>query len=384
MKKILSMLVFAALIISCSNTDPVPGDDNINNPIPEDVIPDDSTSEDGSTDESTSEDSNAENTVSEVNIINDPYEGIDWETVYRLKAGLHVHTVNSTIEHGVEEGTTVTPAEQIARYEELGYDVLAITDHDYVTYPWSEYGKEDSQMISIKGNEFSKNDNFCAYFCDWLDLPGEGPEKTVGFEESVKLASEAGAVIYLAHPMRSGSIKNPIYSARILRKYPQVYGIEVLNVGQFQKNNSIELWDKLLTELIHERQVWGTSSDDAHSTGKAGYGWTIFLTTERTEEAVKDALMNGNSFFSTPKMVIVPKLKVTPTITSITHDKTLKTLTITATDHERVEWTSMGQVVATGETINYASVEGIDKYLRATVYGLGGATFTQPWTVEVK
>ena len=320
-----------------------------------------------------------------VTITNDPYEGIEWGNVLHLKSSLHVHTVNSTIEHGPEEGTTVTPAEQISRYEELGYDVLAITDHDYVTYPWSEYGKPDSQMILIKGNEFSKNDNFCAYFCDWLDLPGEGPEVTVGFEESIAQVSKDGGIIYLAHPMRSGDIKNADFSAAILRKYPQIYGMEVLNVGQFERNNSIELWDKLLTELLPERQVWGTSSDDAHSVRKAGFGWTIFLTAERTEAAVKDALMNGNSFFSTSKIVeTVPMLDVTPGITSIIHDRKHGTLTISATDYDRVEWTSMGEVVHIGETINYAAVEGVDKYLRATVYGPGGATFTQPWTVEKK
>lgn len=320
-----------------------------------------------------------------VTITNDPYEGIEWGNVLHLKSSLHVHTVNSTIEHGPEEGTTVTPAEQISCYEELGYDVLAITDHDYVTYPWSEYGKPDSQMISIKGNEFSKNDNFCAYFCDWLDLPGEGPEATVGFEESIAQVSKDGGIIYLAHPMRSGDIKNAEFSAAILRKYPQIYGMEVLNVGQFERNNSIELWDKLLTELLPERQVWGTSSDDAHSVRKAGFGWTIFLTAERTEAAVKDALMNGNSFFSTSKIVeSVPMLAVTPGITSIIHDRKHGTLTISAADYDRVEWTSMGEVVHIGETINYAAVEGVDKYLRATVYGPGGATFTQPWTVEKK
>ena len=217
-----------------------------------------------------------------VTITNDPYEGIEWGNVLHLKSSLHVHTVNSTIEHGPEEGTTVTPADQIARYEELGYDVLAITDHDYVTYPWSEYGKADSPMISIKGNEFSKNDNFCAYFCDWLDLPSQGPEKTIGFEESIEQVSAEGGIIYLAHPMRSGDIKNAEFSAMIFRAYPQVYGMEVLNVGQFERNNSIELWDKLLTELLPERQVWGTSSDDAHSVRKAGFGWTIFLTSEPT------------------------------------------------------------------------------------------------------
>ena len=198
MRKILSLLLFCAVLISCRQVKSTSG----------------------------------------VTITNDPYEAVDWDSVFRLKSSLHVHTVNSTIEHGVEEGTTVTPAEQIARYEELGYDVLAITDHDYVTYPWSEYGKEDSPMISIKGNEFSKNDNFCAYFCDWLDLPGQGPEKTVGFEESIKQVSAEGGIIYLAHPMRSGDIKNAEFSAMIFRAYPQVYGMEVLNVGQFERNNS--------------------------------------------------------------------------------------------------------------------------------------------------
>ena len=315
-------------------------------------------------------------TCTSVTIVNDPYDDINWSEVLQLKASLHVHTVNSTIEHGPEEGTTVTPTEQIARYEELGYDVLAITDHDYITYPWDV----ESRMISIKGNELSKNDNFCAYFCDWLDLPGEGPEVTVGFEESLRQASEAGAILYLAHPMRSGSIKDPAFSAEVLRNYPQVYGIEVLNVGQFERNNSIELWDKLLMELMPERQVWGTSSDDAHSVRKAGYGWTIFLTAERTEKAVQDAMMHGNSFFSTSKIVdSAATLDVTPSITSIVHDKKAATLTISATDYDRIEWTSMGEVVAEGETICYASVQGIDKYLRATVYGPGGATFTQPW-----
>lgn len=316
-------------------------------------------------------------------ITNDPYDGINWNEVLQLKASLHVHSVNSTIEHGPEEGTTVTPAQQIAKYEELGYDVLAITDHDYITYPWAEHGASESQMVAIKGNELSKNDNMCVYFCDWLDLPGEGPETTVGFEESLKQASEAGAVIYLAHPMRSGSIKDPEFSADVLRRYPQVYGIEVLNVGQFERNNSIELWDALLSELAPERNVWGTSSDDSHSVSMSGFGWTVFLTTERSEGAVKDAMINGNSFFSTSKIVdTVQKLNVTPTITSISHDKDAGTLTISASDYDRIEWTSMGRVVAAGEKISYASVEGIDKYLRATVYGPGGATFTQPWGVK--
>jgi hypothetical protein len=42
----------------------------------------------------------------------------------------------------------------------------------------------------------------------------------------------------------------------------------------------------------------------------------------------------------------------------------------------------MGKVVAEGATINYASTKGIERYLRATLYGPGGATFTQPWAMK--
>ena len=317
-------------------------------------------------------------------VVNDPYEGVDWATTLQLKAALHIHTCNSKIEHGEEEGTTVTPAEQVANYEKIGYDVAAITDHDYITYPWEVYGIH-SDLIAIKGNELSKNDNICAYFCDWLDRPGEGPEVTVGFEESIQKASDAGAILYLAHPMRSGEIKDPKFSTDILRRYPQVYGIEVLNVGQFERNNSIELWDALLSELLPERQVWGTSSDDSHSIRMSGYGWTTMLTSERTAEAVGEALKQGTTLFSTTKIATGnTPIGDVPHITAIHHNKEQRTITISATDYEHIEWVSMGKVVATSESINYATCEGVEKYLRATLYGAGGTTFTQAWALNKK
>lgn len=316
-----------------------------------------------------------------VRVVNDPYADICWESTLQLKSSLHVHTVNSTIEHGIEEGTTVTPKEQIERYEALGYDVLAITDHDYITYPWEEYGKSDSKLLAIKGNELSKNDNMCLYFSDWLDLPGTGPASTEGFFESIEAGGKSGGVIYLAHPMRSGDICRAEFSAEVFLKHPQVYGMEVLNVGQFERNNSIKLWDEVLSLVMPERQVWGSSSDDAHSTRKAGFGWTTLLAEERTEEAVREALTSGKSLFSTPKMVANPKGEV-PHISSISHDAKRGKITISATHCDSIIWTSNGARVAEGATINYARTKGVKKYLRATLYGAGGATFTQPWAVE--
>lgn len=314
-------------------------------------------------------------------VVYDPYAEVDWSTTLQLRSALHVHTANSTIEHGPEEGTTVTPAEQIDRYEELGYDVVAITDHDYVSYPWSNYGKGDSQLVAIEANELSKNDNMCSYFCNWLDLPGTGPATTVGFDESIRQVGLAGGIVYLAHPMRSGDICHAEFSAEVFRNYAHVYGMEVLNVGQFKRNNSIELWDELLTLLMPERRVWGTSSDDAHSTSMAGKGWTTMLTTERTPEAVRRCMTDGAMLFSTPLLVEGAEGEV-PAVRAICHNPKATTITIEVAYTDRVEWVSCGRVVATGESIDYADCEGVDKYLRAVLYGPGGATFTQPYAIR--
>ena len=58
-------------------------------------------------------------------IIDNPYKAVKWETDGQYKADLHCHTVFS-------DGNDTLP-ESVERHYELGFDILAITDHGTVS-----------------------------------------------------------------------------------------------------------------------------------------------------------------------------------------------------------------------------------------------------------
>ncbi|MCD7774204.1 MAG: hypothetical protein LUH40_01305 [Clostridiales bacterium] len=64
-----------------------------------------------------------------ITIVN-PYENVDWENYNRYKADLHSHT-NAT------DGEN-TLKEMVEKHYELGYDILAISDHGTTSYSWTE------------------------------------------------------------------------------------------------------------------------------------------------------------------------------------------------------------------------------------------------------
>jgi len=58
--------------------------------------------------------------------IQDPYSSVDWTRHQQYKANFHTHTTMS------DGGGT--PQAVIDRYSELGYTILALTDHEPGTY----------------------------------------------------------------------------------------------------------------------------------------------------------------------------------------------------------------------------------------------------------
>ena len=87
-----------------------------------------------------------------------PYSNVNWTTDGQFKANLHTHTTNSDGYYA--------PTNVIDRYHSGGYDALAITDHDRVTWPWMAYGRDPQQlgMLAIAGNELSKNHHASSLF----------------------------------------------------------------------------------------------------------------------------------------------------------------------------------------------------------------------------
>ena len=54
--------------------------------------------------------------------VQNPYEGVQWESAEQYFANLHTHTT--------ESDGKLAPAEVIDLYKDLGYHILAITDHN--------------------------------------------------------------------------------------------------------------------------------------------------------------------------------------------------------------------------------------------------------------
>ena len=132
-------------------------------------------------------------------VVVNPYDDVDWETVKKHKAALHVHTLQSD---GFQRVNEVVRA-----YQRAGFTVLAITDHDWnqpnfqvrrekvppekaspypehrkdpnyygnPTWPWTDYGCSAPQelgMIGIQGNELTYRHHINSYYSDyglWYD-----------------------------------------------------------------------------------------------------------------------------------------------------------------------------------------------------------------------
>ena len=89
-----------------------------------------------------------------------PYAEIDWNSVNHYKSNLHTHTTQSN--DAIDEFST---AHVVDLYHAAGYQILALTDHDYNPYPWQLFPQymsgieardpDTMGMLAVPGNERS-------------------------------------------------------------------------------------------------------------------------------------------------------------------------------------------------------------------------------------
>lgn len=353
-------------------------------------------------------------------VVVDPYAAVDWQAYAQHKANLHTHTTQS------DGGGT--PSQVIDEYRSRGYSILALTDHNLCTWPWTELatmerkGKalqsdnearknpdtpseerkvprvyayenrvpEDLGMLAVSGNEYSIHHHTCSFFI-------QHETRSRNMEQTIKEVGELGGLMMINHPGRywepadDGSIPEDVVARYVTwcgDNY-HVLGLEVINSGK-RYPRDVELWDVVLSRLMPECTVWGFSNDDMHSMAKLGRDWDVFIVASLDEAQVRAAMEKGQFYFSTISTHPEEARDVaeTPVITAITHDADAGTITIAATSggaplsDDHYQWISQGHVVANGSVINYRETEGIDKYLRAEIKGNGGTTYTNPWGIK--
>ncbi|MFW6309228.1 MAG: PHP domain-containing protein, partial [bacterium] len=106
--------------------------------------------------------------TAEINIeINNPYEDVNWENFEQYKSNLHTHTTES-------DGDS-DPAEVIDGYHQLDYSILALTDHNNVTWTWESFDRDPEElgMIAIQANELSDTHHIGSFFNDYDEITSD-------------------------------------------------------------------------------------------------------------------------------------------------------------------------------------------------------------------
>ena len=199
-----------------------------------------------------------------------------------LKTNLHTHTKFSDGRFPL--------AEVVSAYEDLGYDALAITDHNR----WQDHRQASTdRLLVLSSNEpsLSHGEHALATGVQAPSPVDDGERHRERMQEVIDWTNEQGGLSTVNHPTWSGM------SVERLLELQRFDSIEICNAGCTGHGSeySITHWDELLRR---GRCVWGLATDDSHSDWDRGLGW-VEVYSERTEEEIVDALKAGRFYAST-------------------------------------------------------------------------------------
>lgn len=297
-------------------------------------------------------------TVKDFKIVN-PYESIDWNNINQYKGNLHTHTNY--------HGGRLKIEDIINRYLELDYSILSITEHNFVNWPWPL----ETEILAVKGSEISAIEHdLGAYFTSF-------DKSKLSVAESLEEIKKDDGIAVLFHPGRYRMDIN--WYKELFSNNDHLIGLEVINQGNRYKEDE-KTWDRILTESMPQRPVWGFANDDMHIKQQLGRDWNVFLLPELTEEALRSALQEGEFFFSTISTSRRAK-GIVPAIKEIEVNEDEGKIKIIAKDYSKIAWISECKEIHRGNELYYNDVKGLGVYVRAVVSGPGGQTFTQPFGI---
>lgn len=361
-----------------------------------------------------------------VSVVLDPYADVNWDNTEQYQANLHTHTTQS-------DGW-LTPNAVVDEYRARGYRILALTDHNLCTWPWTGLatmerkgrayqsdrerereaaaaGREETReqrrerksvpvipayedrdpaalgMLTVPGNEASRHHHTGCYFIQY-------ETESTDLEQTLAEVKEAGGLAMVFHPGRyweketDGVITDEVVEryVTLYRDNAHLFGMEVINQGMRYKND-IALWDRVLMAMMPGRPVWGYANDDMHEITALGRDSSMFLLDVLEEAHLREAMLRGRSYIrsvSTHERA-ERDMEKTPIIRAIRHDADAGVITIEAESggaplpEGRYRWVSNGETVHTGPALDYKNTAGLGNYLRAELRGDGGTAFTNPF-----
>lgn len=275
-----------------------------------------------------------------------PYAAVDWSTTGQFKANLHTHS-------NVSDGSDFTA--MVERHYELGYDILAMTDHATVDRGWTRLNvnplitfvlnirdpgsrptpltEERFAQISagadrggmgmlrvpfgIEHNAGSFDSTHVnSFFTDF----GDGYLGGTGYYDYILGGVEkTGGVSFINHPgdyaRANGETPENAYNetgahnryvvsqfAAIFKKYGSCLGMEIFNMSDRTRNDRI-LWDKLLMRVVPSgRNIFAFANSDAHSLSGIDTAWEIMCMPSNNLENLR-ACMEQGAFFACSRKI---------------------------------------------------------------------------------
>jgi hypothetical protein len=270
-----------------------------------------------------------------------PYDlGGQW-----YKGQLHSHSILS-------DGT-MSPDDVVARYAELGYDFVALTDHKIIA--------QAKGSILVIGSDNGKGSAESSPIPHITALNiSTVPQEDLGFEQRYAYILDQGGFAMLNHPASSGvRIGN-----ELLDTLPNYTALELLSYEN--SSYTIAQWDDLLTK---GKIIWGATTDDSHEIQNMGLKWVVVrMNGELTTDNVLNALRHG-SFYSSRG----------PNINDISVSNNV--IKVTAQGADRIAfYGSEGKLLKEvwgNEEVSY-SIIGTEGYVRAEVTDKGIKAWTEP------
>ena len=216
-----------------------------------------------------------------------------------LKAQFHAHSLRSDGE--------LEPEVLAARYRDLGYDVLTISDHWTMTKIDAPAG-----LVLVPGAELMVDPvagPMCPEFlaigiddvpaspsgdpANWYAYENSTIRTFATFDDGIDYVEGFGGATILCHPAWSGLPEATVAAARAM------HGVEVWNASAHRENDrgdSAYVWDR---QLDDGAALAPFATDDAHyGETDLGDAWTMVRAADRSREAVVAALRAGHVYAS--------------------------------------------------------------------------------------
>ena len=357
--------------------------------------------------------------------ITSPYATVDWDEWNQYQAQLHTHTLYS-------DGT-VDVKDVVERYYELGYDILAVTDHGVVNKGWNKIpkvmdligynqyinnfvpmseerykeitvdgaGRNGRPMLDVAyGIELNalvvRKNHVNGFFVDYgNDILGAEED----YETVIAGNSAAGGITFINHPGdfiaankengRAEDYNQLKVFIEPLMKYDSCVGIEIFNLRDTTDRADRILWDTILQYTIPQgKVVWGFANDDSHALKDIDSTRDIILMPNLSNDDLRTAMENG-TFFACSRYARYEMGEdfvgegAYADIHEVIVDDAKDTISVIASNYDVIEWIADGEIIATGETLDLREFsDEIGCYVRFQIKNEGGIVCSQPFVCD--